>query len=121
MKSSLGTELVLYNCNTFSPFNIFTDKKIPRNWMCSMNYVEDCLAQVTTHFEGNVEFIRASVTAHNHPKRIALTKFKFYSRGIFEFNNKHDLKKNVFVYFALTPRYFCIIDLYLMSIFANSF
>lgn len=69
VSSKRGTHLVLYEGNTFTPNQKLTTGKAVRNWKCSLYYKEKCRARVITRQEGDMEFIRAAVTTHTHPKR----------------------------------------------------
>lgn len=64
--SKRGTEHVLFEGNTFTPNEKFSENRLARTWKCSWYYKHKCRARVATRFIGDKEYIRPSCLPHNH-------------------------------------------------------
>lgn len=68
--SKRGTDHVLFEGNTFTPNEKYSDNRTSRSWKCSWYYKLKCRARVSTRYIGIKEYIRPSCLAHNHPNML---------------------------------------------------
>lgn len=68
VSSKRGTQLVMYDGNTYTPNEKSYPGQYSRNWKCSMYYKCKCKARVITRETNNIEVIRMAVAEHTHPQ-----------------------------------------------------
>lgn len=72
VSSKRGTQLVLFNGNTYTP-NEKPGTSGVRNWKCSMYYKMKCKARVITRRLNGKEYLRPAYEFHTHYKQYGPT------------------------------------------------